>query len=70
MPNASFSAALSAERANLVWGLENAVDLRTIWRESGRPRLWLGGGNRHQWRHYFKFLALKIKARDEGIAPG
>ncbi|MEQ8799443.1 MAG: NAD(P)/FAD-dependent oxidoreductase [Salinisphaeraceae bacterium] len=59
-----------ADRARPVWGLDDEGELRTIWRESGHPGLWFMGGNLHQSRHYSKFLALQIKAREEGIALG
>ena len=29
--------------------------------------LWMHGGNLHQSRHYSQFLALQLKARQEGI---
>jgi putative flavoprotein involved in K+ transport len=56
-----------ADRCGLVWGLDDEGELRTIWRRSGHPGFWFMGGNLHQCRHYSKFLALQIKASEEGL---
>ncbi len=56
-----------ADRCTPVWGLDDEGELRTIWRDSGHGGLWFMGGNLHQSRHYSKFLALQIKALEEGI---
>jgi putative flavoprotein involved in K+ transport len=58
-----------ADRCGLVWGLDEDGELRTVWRRSGHPGLWFMGGNLHQCRHYSKFLALQIKAVQEGLLP-
>ena len=58
-----------ADRCGLVWGLDEDGELRTMWRRSGHPGLWFMGGNLHQCRHYSKFLALQIKAVQEGLLP-
>ncbi len=57
-----------ADQVKPIWGLDDEGELRTIWRESGHPGLWFMGGNLHQCRHYSRFLALQIKAREEGIS--
>ncbi len=60
-----------ADRCTPVWGLDDEGELRTIWRDSGHDCFWFMGGNLHQSRHYSKFLALKIKALEEGhVARG
>jgi putative flavoprotein involved in K+ transport len=56
-----------ADRARPVWGLDDEGELRTIWRRSGHDRLWFMGGNLQQARTYSKFLALQIKADQEGL---
>ncbi len=55
--------------ARPVWGLDHEGELRTIWRRSGHPGLWFMGGNLQQARTYSKFLALQIKAIEEGLIP-
>lgn len=56
-----------ADNCTDVWGLDDEGELRTIWRRSGQPGFWFMGGNLHQSRHYSKFLALQIKAIEEGL---
>ncbi|MGH3769838.1 MAG: flavin-containing monooxygenase [Pseudonocardiaceae bacterium] len=58
-----------ANRCQPVWGLDHDGELRTIWRRSGHPGLWFMGGNLQQARTYSKFLALQIKAIEEGVFP-
>ncbi len=58
-----------ANRCQPVWGLDHEGELRTIWRRSGHPGLWFMGGNLQQARTYSKFLALQIKAIEEGLIP-
>jgi cation diffusion facilitator CzcD-associated flavoprotein CzcO len=56
-----------ADRCSPVWGLDSEGELQTMWRRSGHEGLWFMGGNLHQCRHYSKFLALQIKAVEEGL---
>ena len=59
-----------ADRCSPVWGLDDEGEIRTMWRRSGHEGLWFMGGNLHQARHYSKFLALQIKAIEEGLIDG
>jgi putative flavoprotein involved in K+ transport len=56
-----------ADRCTPVWGLDEEGELRTIWRDSGHPGLWFMGGNLHLARFYSRYLALRLKARQEGL---
>jgi putative flavoprotein involved in K+ transport len=58
-----------ADRCTPVWGLDEEGELRTMWRRSGHPGFWFMGGNLNQARHYSTFLALQIKAIEEGFLP-
>ncbi|AYJ51261.1 flavin-containing monooxygenase [Rhodococcus sp. P1Y] len=58
-----------ADRCGPVWGLDDEGELQGIWRKSGHPGLWFMGGNLAMARYYGKFLALQIKAIEEGIHP-
>jgi putative flavoprotein involved in K+ transport len=58
-----------ADRCAPVWGLDEEGELRTMWRRSGHPGFWFMGGNLNQARHYSMFLALQIKAIEEGLIP-
>ncbi len=42
-------------------------ELRNMWKPTAQPQLWFHGGNLHQSRHYSEFLALQLKARQEGL---
>jgi hypothetical protein len=39
-----------------------------MWRPSGHPNFWYMGGNLALCRVYSKFLALQIKAAEEGLS--
>lgn len=65
-----------ADRVGKCWGLGSATtkdpgpwegELRNMWKPTQQPGLWFHGGNLHQSRHYSLYLALQIKAREEGI---
>ena len=42
-------------------------ELRNMWKPTAVPQLWIHGGNLHQSRHYSKYLALQLKARELGM---
>lgn len=56
-----------AERCKDVWDLDQEGELNAMWRPSGHPGLWYMGGNLALCRIYSKFLALQIKAVEEGL---
>ncbi|EKG11237.1 Flavin-containing monooxygenase-like protein [Macrophomina phaseolina MS6] len=56
-----------AERCRDVWDLDQEGELNAMWRPSGHPGLWFMGGNLALCRIYSKFLALQIKAVEEGL---
>ena len=65
-----------ADCVGKVWGLGSDTpkdpgpwegELRNMWKPTQVPHLWFHGGNLHQSRHYSEFLALQLKARQEGI---
>ncbi|MDA1055333.1 MAG: NAD(P)/FAD-dependent oxidoreductase, partial [Planctomycetota bacterium] len=65
-----------ADRVGKCWGLGSDTtkdpspwegELRNMWKPTQQPALWFHGGNLHQSRHYSLYLALQIKARQEGI---
>ncbi|KAL1962858.1 hypothetical protein VTN77DRAFT_9133 [Rasamsonia byssochlamydoides] len=58
-----------ADRVGDVWDLDEEGELNAIWRPSGHPHFWYMGGNLALCRIYSKFLALQIKAIEEGLAP-
>ncbi|HLW26436.1 MAG TPA: NAD(P)/FAD-dependent oxidoreductase [Kiloniellales bacterium] len=65
-----------ADRVGKCWGLGSDTtkdpgpwegELRNMWKPTQQEALWFHGGNLHQSRHYSHFLALQLKARQEGI---
>lgn len=58
--------------ANLVgpiWGFGDDLELRNMYCQTAQPGLWFIAGSFAQCRIYSKFLALQIKAREEGLLP-
>ncbi|GAA3388455.1 flavin-containing monooxygenase [Cryptosporangium minutisporangium] len=65
-----------ADKVGKVWGLgsDTAKDPgpwegeeRNMWKPTQQEGLWFHGGNLHQSRYYSLYLALQLKARQEGI---
>ncbi len=66
-----------ADKVGKCWGLGSDTpkdpgpwegELRNMWKPTQVKNLWIHGGNLHQSRHYSQFLALQLKARQEGLA--
>ncbi|KAI1262746.1 flavin-binding monooxygenase-like protein [Xylariaceae sp. FL1019] len=57
-----------ADRTQDVWGFDEEGEFRTMWRRSGHPGFWFMGGNLALTRYFSRFLALQIKALEEGLA--
>lgn len=59
-----------AECVGPVWGFDaSSQELRNMWSRTGQPGLWFNAGSLAQCRIYSKYLALQIKAREEGLIP-
>ncbi|RZT87195.1 putative flavoprotein involved in K+ transport [Pseudonocardia sediminis] len=65
-----------ADKVGKVWGLGSDTtkdpgpwegEQRNMWKPTQQQNLWFHGGNLHQSRHYSLYLALQLKARQEGI---
>jgi hypothetical protein len=57
-----------AKRVGSVWGIdEEKQELRNMWTRTGQAGLWFIGGSFAQCRVYSKYLALRIKAEEEGL---
>ena len=65
-----------AQRVGKVWGLGSETtkdpgpwegEQRNMWKPTQQRNLWFHGGNLHQSRHYSLYLALQLKARQEGL---
>jgi cation diffusion facilitator CzcD-associated flavoprotein CzcO len=59
-----------ADRVGPIWGFgPDGKELRNMWVRTGQPGLWFFAGSFAQCRIYSKYLAMQIKAREEGIIP-
>ena len=56
-----------AERVGPVWGFGGGQELRNMFQRTGHPGLWFIAGSFAQCRIYSKYLALQIKAAEEGL---
>jgi putative flavoprotein involved in K+ transport len=56
-----------AERVGPVWGFDEGGELRNMWRRTAQPGLWFTAGSLAQCRIFSRYLALQIKALEEGL---
>jgi thioredoxin reductase len=56
-------------RIGTIWGFGEGQELRNMYTRTGQPGLWLMAGGLPQCRVYSKYLALQIKAIEEGLLP-
>jgi len=59
-----------ADRIGPVWGFSEGGELRNMWRRTAQPGLWFTAGSLAQCRIFSRYLALQIKACEEGIISG
>ncbi len=50
-----------------VWGFDTGGELRNMWRRTPQPGLWFTAGGLPHVRIYSKYLAMQIKAVEEGL---
>jgi len=58
-----------AERIGPIWGFGEGQELRNMYTCTGQPGLWFIAGSLAQCRINSKYLALQIKAMEEGLLP-
>ena len=56
-----------ANRVGPVWGFDEGGEERNMWRRTPQPGLWFTAGGLPHVRIYSKYLALQIKAIEEGL---
>ena len=59
-----------AERIGPIWGYGDDQELRNMFKRTAQSGLWLCAGGLAQCRIGSKYLALQIKAIEEGLLPG
>jgi len=52
-----------------IWGYGDALELRNMYCQTNQPGLWFIAGSFAQCRINSKYLALQIKAIEQGIMP-
>jgi len=56
-----------ADRIGPVWGFDEGGELRNMWRRTAQPGLWFTAGSLAQCRIFSRYLAIQIKAMEEGL---
>lgn len=56
-----------ANRIGPVWGFDEGGELCNMWRRTAQPGLWFTAGSLAQCRIFSRYLALQIKALEEGL---
>lgn len=56
-----------ADSIGPVWGFDDGGELRNMWRRTAQPGLWFTAGSLAQCRIFSRYLAIQIKAIEEGI---
>ena len=59
-----------AERVGPVWGIGDDGEMANMWKRTAQDGLWFMAGSLAQCRIYSKYLALQIKAQEEGMIGG
>jgi putative flavoprotein involved in K+ transport len=50
-----------------VWGFDEGGELRNMWKQTAQPCLWFTAGSLAQCRIFSRYLAIQIKALEEGL---
>ena len=58
-----------AERVGQIWGFGSDGEMANMWKRTPQQGLWFIAGGLGQCRIYSKYLALQIKAIEEGLLP-
>jgi cation diffusion facilitator CzcD-associated flavoprotein CzcO len=56
-----------ADRIGPVWGFDDGGELRNMWTRTAQAGLWFTAGSLAQCRIYSRYLALQIKAHEDGL---
>ena len=56
-----------ADKIGPVWGFDDGGELRNMWCRTAQPGLWFTAGSLAQCRIFSRYLALQIKALEEGL---
>jgi putative flavoprotein involved in K+ transport len=56
-----------ADKVGPVWGFDEGGELRNMWRRTAQPGLWFTAGSLAQCRIFSRYLAIQIKALEQGL---
>jgi putative flavoprotein involved in K+ transport len=56
-----------ADAVGSVWGFDDNGELRNMWKRTAQPGLWFTAGSLAQCRIFSRYLAIQIKALEEGL---
>ncbi|MEM8975635.1 MAG: monooxygenase, partial [Pseudomonadota bacterium] len=56
-----------ANKVGAIWGWGEDGEMNNMWKRTPQEGLWFIAGSLAQCRNYSKFLALQIKAQEEGM---
>ena len=56
-----------AQRVGDIWGFDASGEMANMWKRTAQPGLWFMAGSLAQCRIYSKYLALQIKALEQGL---
>ncbi|HEX5508256.1 MAG TPA: NAD(P)/FAD-dependent oxidoreductase [Pseudolabrys sp.] len=56
-----------ADKIGPVWNFDEGGELRNMWKPTAQPGLWFTAGSLAQCRIFSRYLAIQIKAREEGL---
>ena len=56
-----------ADKIGPVWGFNEGGELRNMWTRTAQPGLWFTAGSLAQCRIFSRYLAIQIKALEEGL---
>ncbi len=56
-----------ADKIGPVWGYNDGGELRNMWVQTAQPGLWFTAGSLAQCRIFSRYLAIQIKALEEGL---
>jgi putative flavoprotein involved in K+ transport len=58
-----------AEKVGPVWGIAPDGEMNNMWRRTPQEGLWFVGGSFTNCRIYSRYVAMQIKAIEEGLIP-
>ena len=58
-----------AKKVGPIWGVAPDGEMNNMWRRTAQEGLWFAGGSFSHCRTYTRFVALQVKAVEEGLMP-